>query len=110
MPVGKIETGVLNVGKNVVFNPSMKGGEVKSIEMHHTMVDKAEPATTSDSTFVVLPLTTSAVATSLATQTVNQPSFDTTSTSSDKFSSWTSQRLFPSATPLCSTLTPLKSL
>ena len=43
VPVGKIETGVLNVGKNVIFNPSMKGGEVKSIEMHHTMVDKAEP-------------------------------------------------------------------
>jgi len=43
VPVGKIETGTLNVGKNVVFNPSMKGGEVKSIEMHHTMVDKAEP-------------------------------------------------------------------
>ena len=43
VPVGKIETGVLYVGKNVVFNPSMKGGEVKSIEMHHTMVDKAEP-------------------------------------------------------------------
>jgi elongation factor 1-alpha len=43
VPVGKIETGVLNVGKNVVFNPSQKSGEVKSIEMHHTMVDKAEP-------------------------------------------------------------------
>ena len=43
VPVGKIETGTLNVGKNVVFNPSAKGGEVKSIEMHHTMVDKAEP-------------------------------------------------------------------
>ena len=43
VPVGKIETGTLNVGKNVVFNPSAKGGEVKSIEMHHTLVDKAEP-------------------------------------------------------------------
>ena len=43
VPVGKIETGTLNVGKNVVFNPSQKSGEVKSIEMHHTMVDKAEP-------------------------------------------------------------------
>ena len=43
VPVGKIETGTLNVGKTVVFNPSMKSGEVKSIEMHHTMVDKAEP-------------------------------------------------------------------
>jgi elongation factor 1-alpha len=43
VPVGKIETGTLNVGKNVVFNPSQKSGEVKSIEMHHTMVPKAEP-------------------------------------------------------------------
>ena len=43
VPVGKIETGTLNVGKNVVFNPSQKSGEVKSIEMHHTMVAKAEP-------------------------------------------------------------------
>ena len=43
VPVGKIETGTLNVGKTVVFNPSMQSAEVKSIEMHHTMVPKAEP-------------------------------------------------------------------
>ena len=43
VPVGKIETGTLNVGKNVVFNPSQKTAEVKSIEMHHTQVTKAEP-------------------------------------------------------------------
>ena len=43
VPVGKIETGTLNVGKTVVFNPSQKSAEVKSIEMHHTMVPKAEP-------------------------------------------------------------------
>jgi elongation factor 1-alpha len=43
VPVGKIETGVLHSGKTVVFNPSQKSAEVKSIEMHHTMVDKAEP-------------------------------------------------------------------
>ena len=43
VPVGKIETGVLNTGKTVIFNPSQKSAEVKSIEMHHTMVDKAEP-------------------------------------------------------------------
>ena len=43
VPVGKIETGVLNAGKTVTFNPSQKSAEVKSIEMHHTMVDKAEP-------------------------------------------------------------------
>ena len=43
VPVGKIETGVLNVGKTVVFNPSQQSAEVKSIEMHHTTVDKAEP-------------------------------------------------------------------
>jgi elongation factor 1-alpha len=43
VPVGKIETGTLNSGKTVVFNPSQKSAEVKSIEMHHTIVDKAEP-------------------------------------------------------------------
>ena len=43
VPVGKIETGTLNTGKTVVFNPSQKSAEVKSIEMHHTIVDKAEP-------------------------------------------------------------------
>ena len=43
VPVGKIETGVLNVGKTVVFNPSQQSAEVKSIEMHHTIVDRAEP-------------------------------------------------------------------
>ena len=43
VPVGKIETGVLNAGKTVVFNPSQQSAEVKSIEMHHTMVEKAEP-------------------------------------------------------------------
>ena len=43
VPVGKIETGVLQAGKTVMFNPSQKSAEVKSIEMHHTMVDKAEP-------------------------------------------------------------------
>ena len=43
VPVGKVETGVLNAGKTVMFNPSQKSAEVKSIEMHHTIVDKAEP-------------------------------------------------------------------
>ena len=43
VPVGKIETGVLHAGKTVTFNPSQQSAEVKSIEMHHTIVDKAEP-------------------------------------------------------------------
>jgi elongation factor 1-alpha len=43
VPVGKIETGTLNTGKTVVFNPSQKSAEVKSIEMHHTMVSSAGP-------------------------------------------------------------------
>ena len=43
VPGGKIETGVLHAGKTVTFNPSQQSAEVKSIEMHHTMVDKAEP-------------------------------------------------------------------
>jgi len=43
VPVGRIETGVLKVGDNVTFNPSAVGGEVKSIEMHHETMPKAEP-------------------------------------------------------------------
>jgi len=43
VPVGKVETGVLNSGKTVTFNPSQKSAEIKSIEMHHTIVDRAEP-------------------------------------------------------------------
>ncbi|WP_313691671.1 translation elongation factor EF-1 subunit alpha [Halorarum halobium] len=43
VPVGRIETGVLNTGDNVSFQPSDAGGEVKTIEMHHEEVPKAEP-------------------------------------------------------------------
>ena len=43
VPVGKIETGLLKPGMNVHFNPSNKVAECKSIEMHHEMLDKAEP-------------------------------------------------------------------
>jgi elongation factor 1-alpha len=43
VPVGKIETGILHTGKTVMFNPSQQKAEVKSIEMHHTEVAKAEP-------------------------------------------------------------------
>jgi len=43
VPVGRIETGVLKVGENVVFSPSGASGEVKSIEMHHETMPRAEP-------------------------------------------------------------------
>ncbi|HDD46533.1 MAG TPA: translation elongation factor EF-1 subunit alpha [Candidatus Aenigmarchaeota archaeon] len=43
VPVGRVETGVLKVGDKVVFEPSHKEGEVKSIEMHHKPLQKAEP-------------------------------------------------------------------
>ncbi len=43
VPVGKVETGILHSGKTVQFNPSEESAEVKSIEMHHTVVDRAEP-------------------------------------------------------------------
>jgi translation elongation factor 1A (EF-1A/EF-Tu) len=38
-----VETGVLQVGDEVIFQPSGKGGEVKSIEMHHQPIPKALP-------------------------------------------------------------------
>jgi elongation factor 1-alpha len=43
VPVGRIETGVLKVGDKVVFEPAGKQGEIKSIEMHHERMEKAEP-------------------------------------------------------------------
>lgn len=43
VPVGRIETGVLKVGDKVVFQPSGKTGEVKSIEMFHKQQPEALP-------------------------------------------------------------------
>jgi len=43
VPVGRVETGVLRTNDKVIFMPSNKVGEVKSVETHHTKIDKAEP-------------------------------------------------------------------
>jgi len=47
VPVGRVETGVMKVGDKVIVVPGREGkgvnGEVKSIEMHHEMMQKAEP-------------------------------------------------------------------
>ncbi len=43
VPVGRVETGVLNEGDVVIFMPSNKQGEIKTLEMHHTRIPKAEP-------------------------------------------------------------------
>jgi elongation factor 1-alpha len=43
VPVGRVETGVLKPGASIVFMPSNKTAEVKSIEMHHTSIPLAEP-------------------------------------------------------------------
>ncbi|MEM4529912.1 MAG: translation elongation factor EF-1 subunit alpha, partial [Candidatus Methanomethylicaceae archaeon] len=43
VPVGRVETGVMKVGMNVIFMPANKVGEVKSIETHHMRIDEALP-------------------------------------------------------------------
>jgi len=43
VPVGRLETGTMNTGDNVSFQPSDVGGEVKTIEMHHEEVPSAGP-------------------------------------------------------------------
>lgn len=43
VPVGKVETGVLRTGDKVIFMPSGKTGEVRSIEMHHKRIEQALP-------------------------------------------------------------------
>ncbi|RLF58841.1 MAG: elongation factor 1-alpha, partial [Thermoplasmata archaeon] len=50
VPVGRVETGVIKPGDKIIFLPSTqpKGviGEVKSEEMHHETIRKAEPGDT----------------------------------------------------------------
>ena len=43
VPVGRVETGIIKENDVVVFMPSNKSGEVKSLEMHHERIAKAEP-------------------------------------------------------------------
>ncbi|WP_265107875.1 translation elongation factor EF-1 subunit alpha [Halosolutus halophilus] len=43
VPVGRVETGQMRTGDDVVFQPSDVGGEVKTIEMHHEEIDLAGP-------------------------------------------------------------------
>jgi len=43
VPVGRVETGVLKEGQQVIFMPANAKGEVKSIETHHVRVPVAEP-------------------------------------------------------------------
>ncbi len=43
VPVGRVETGVMKVGDQVIIMPSGVRGEVRSIETHHTMIPEAGP-------------------------------------------------------------------
>jgi len=43
VPVGRVETGVLKVGDNMVFMPPNARGECKDIETHHTKIPEAVP-------------------------------------------------------------------
>ena len=43
VPVGRVETGVMKQGDNVIFEPAGVSGEVKSIEEHHEILPSAEP-------------------------------------------------------------------
>ncbi|HMK84283.1 MAG TPA: translation elongation factor EF-1 subunit alpha [Candidatus Bathyarchaeia archaeon] len=43
VPVGRVETGVMKVGDNIVFMPANVKGECKDIETHHTKIPEAVP-------------------------------------------------------------------
>ncbi|HUL39153.1 MAG TPA: elongation factor 1-alpha, partial [Methanomassiliicoccales archaeon] len=43
VPVGRVECGILKPDMKVIFMPSNKVGEVKSIEMHHEQLPMAKP-------------------------------------------------------------------
>jgi elongation factor 1-alpha len=42
-PVGKVETGVLKPGDDLIFMPSKETGKVNSIETHYTKIESAGP-------------------------------------------------------------------
>lgn len=43
VPVGRVETGVLKEGDKIIFLPSNKEAECRSIETHHVSIPQAEP-------------------------------------------------------------------
>jgi elongation factor 1-alpha len=43
VPVGRVETGIIKPGMVVTFAPVNLTTEVKSVEMHHTAMDEAQP-------------------------------------------------------------------
>ena len=43
VPVGRVETGILKVGEQIIIMPSGAKSEVKSIEMHHQQMQQAQP-------------------------------------------------------------------
>jgi elongation factor 1-alpha len=43
VPVGRVETGILNVGDKLTFQPADVSGECRSIEMHHEQISQALP-------------------------------------------------------------------
>lgn len=43
VPVGRVETGILKTNDKIIFMPSGKLGEVKSVEAHHEKLDQALP-------------------------------------------------------------------
>merc|ERR1719210_2117153 len=43
VPVGRVETGIIKPGMVVTFAPANGTTEVKSVEMHHTALESAEP-------------------------------------------------------------------
>jgi elongation factor 1-alpha len=43
VPVGRVETGVIKAGMEVLFAPPQIKAEVKSVEMHHEAMPEAVP-------------------------------------------------------------------
>merc|ERR1712039_771133 len=43
VPVGRVETGILKPGMNIMFAPTGLSAECKSVEMHHEQMPQAVP-------------------------------------------------------------------
>merc|ERR1711939_927407 len=64
VPVGRVETGILNPGMTIRFAPTALNAECKSVEMHHEQMAQAVPGDNVGFNIKGLPSSRSTVATS----------------------------------------------
>merc|ERR1711902_80039 len=101
VPVGRVETGVIKPGMVVTFAPVALSTEVKSVEMHHESLPEAVPG--DNVGFNIKNVSVKDIKRGYVTS-------DSKNKPATGVSDFTAQDRCPTATPQCSTVTPLTLL